>query len=84
MAWTTKIERIEQVRGKFSLSGQVRIVKAKDLDGVLSTILDGLQLAGVIENDKYLTEIKDLTKIVVAKDEESATIVLAQLEDMHS
>lgn len=55
------------ITGHFELWAEFHIRKNKDLDGVLTTLLDSLQIAGLIENDKLLRRVTGLEKIDLAK-----------------
>lgn len=65
VGWHVLQAKPEPVMGPFSLSGTFWLTKRKDMDGALTTVLDCLQRAGAIENDKYLYEIAKLYKIPV-------------------
>jgi Holliday junction resolvase RusA-like endonuclease len=67
VGWECRLKRIEPIEGPFAIGGVFYINPRKDLDGVLTTLLDALQRAGAIENDKLLSEIRLLKKIPVAK-----------------
>lgn len=56
-----------KIIGDFSISGTIAIADRKDLDGALASILDALQYAGIVENDRNLRQIKDLIKLRVVK-----------------
>jgi len=51
----------------FGIRGTFTIAKRKDLDNALTTVLDSLQLCGVIRNDKDLMHISDLKKVPANK-----------------
>lgn len=73
--WEARIKRLEPVLGTFAIEGDFHIKESKDLDGVLTTVLDCLQKFGYIENDKYLRQIRMLTKFPVKRgDNERVTI----------
>lgn len=58
----TREQRCIQIPGKFSISGTYYLTEAADLDNANTTLLDALQLCGVIENDKLNVHI-DIHKV---------------------
>ena len=77
VGWVARIQKAEPVLGRFTISGVFKIRSTKDLDGVLTTILDSLQRHGLIENDRYLVGITNLTKETIPnKQEEYADITI--------
>lgn len=62
----TKAQKCLQIPGTFSLKGKFYLSKAQDLDNAVTTLLDALQQAGVIENDKLNVHL-DIWKITVGK-----------------
>lgn len=77
VGWEARLKRCEPVHGPFQVSGTFRIRSAKDLDGVLTTVLDCLQKHGYIDNDKLMVRIRDLEKVPIGpKEVESVTIVI--------
>jgi Holliday junction resolvase RusA-like endonuclease len=52
VAWEVKLQRMEPIVGPFNLEAVFTINARKDIDGALTTILDCLERAGAIENDR--------------------------------
>jgi len=76
-AWEAIRQRPQPVRGPFAISGTFRLKSTKDVDGTLTTILDCLQQCELIDNDKMLTVIRDVRKVVIsAKEVESVKILV--------
>lgn len=67
VAWSFVNYKKYKIIGDFSISGTIAIADRKDLDGALASILDALQYAGIVENDRNLRQIKDLIKLRVVK-----------------
>ena len=68
IGWEWRLTRQEPVPGTFKIvSGAFYIPERKDLDGCLTSLLDALQYAGAIENDRLLRSINDLKKIPLEK-----------------
>jgi len=60
------VQKTQSVPGTFSLEGKFYLSKTADLDNATTTLLDCLEKAGVIENDKLLVHL-DVWKIVQPK-----------------
>ena len=58
------------ITGTFGIRGTFKLIKRKDIDGVLTTLLDCLERCGVIRNDNDLMEIGGLQKIAIKPSEE--------------
>lgn len=56
------LQKCMQIPGTFSVRGKYFLSKGADLDNANTTLLDALELAGVIENDKLNIHI-DIWKI---------------------
>jgi Holliday junction resolvase RusA-like endonuclease len=70
IGWEWRLTRQEPITGAFRIkSGYFCITARKDLDGCLTTLLDALQYAGAIENDKLLVEIGNVRKVSTQKGE---------------
>ena len=69
------LSRAKHISGPFVFSGEFYISARKDLDGVVTTMLDCLQNGGLIENDKYCMEFQSVKKIPIAKGEEEKAII---------
>ena len=52
-----------QIKGPFKISATFYVKNmAKDMDGMLTSVLDCLELYEIIENDKYMHFIEDMGK----------------------
>lgn len=81
LGWEARLKRLEPIEGPFAFSGTFHIRGPKDLDGVVTTILDCLQKAGLIENDKYLHELRSVKKVPIPTgDQEHVTFKVEALE----
>lgn len=64
---TVREQGCTAIAGKFAISGVFYITNGQDMDNALTSTLDALQIAGVIENDKYLVIIDSLMKVTAGK-----------------
>lgn len=70
IGWEWRLTRQEPILGPFKIvSAYFCITGRKDLDGCLTSLLDALQNAGAIENDKHLMEIDKTRKVATQKGE---------------
>lgn len=57
VGWEAKVQKLVPVKGKVKVTIAVRVKRDRDADGVATTMLDAMQYAGLIENDKHVMEL---------------------------
>lgn len=75
VGWEIRLARIEMIDGPFEISAEFQILATKDLDGVLTTVLDALQAGGAIKNDRDLLRLRDVRKIGIRRGQEEFVVI---------
>lgn len=59
VGWEIRLQRLEPIEGPVRVLVAIRAKRDKrDLDGMVTSILDGLQYGGLIKNDKLVVAIE--------------------------
>lgn len=78
VGWEIRLKRLEPIEGKVRVVVAIKVKKDKrDLDGMVTTLLDSMQYGGLIPNDKNVVAIEAYKAV---GDEDLATIKVFQAQ----